>query len=244
MEFFLISFLAGILTVLAPCVFPLLPVIIGSASQDYNKRRPFVIISSLSVFIILITILIRFGEGILNISNDLLTTISGIILICFGIISLFPKIWDTFSYKLQLSAKSDQILHKSSRRSGIYSEILIGAALGPVFTSCSPTYIVIIGLSLQATSQIQAIIYLVGYVLGLAAILILISLGGQSIIKKLRWASNPNGFFKKIVGIVFILIGLLVLFGGQKFFQEIVIDSPIFKSINNFEINLVQKANQ
>ncbi|MCA9386684.1 hypothetical protein KC669_01475 [Candidatus Dojkabacteria bacterium] len=242
MEFFFVSFLAGVLTVLAPCVFPLLPVIIGGSATEKSIKRPLVIITSLSIFLVLITILLRFGEGFLDISNETLVTFSAVILIVFGLITLFPDVWGKISYKLQLSARSDQMLHRSSGKSGTLSEILTGIALGPVFTSCSPTYIVIIGLSFQAENQLSATIYLIGYVIGLASILMLIAIGGQKIISKLRWASNPNGLFKKFVGILFILIGLLVLFGGQKIFQKLVMDSPILENINNFEINLVQKT--
>ena len=55
----LISFFSGILTVLAPCVLPLLPVILGGSLAGQSKKRPYIIITSLIVSLLLFTLLLK-----------------------------------------------------------------------------------------------------------------------------------------------------------------------------------------
>ncbi len=50
--------------------------------------------------------------------------------------------------------------------------------------------------------------YLVAYALGLAAILLLISLFGRAVVEKMNWLSDPDGIFRKVIGAIFILVGL------------------------------------
>jgi len=61
MLFLLLSFLAGVLTILAPCVLPVLPVIIGGSlsTTKGEKYRPYVIAASLAASIIGFTLLLK-----------------------------------------------------------------------------------------------------------------------------------------------------------------------------------------
>ncbi len=242
MTFIVVSFIAGVLTVLAPCVFPLLPVIIGNSVSDQNKKRPFIIIGSLVFFIILFTVLINFGEGVLRIPDSTIRIISGGILILFGLTTLFPKQWTILSYKLGFSTKSDKLLHESSQKKGIMGDILTGAALGPVFTSCSPTYLVILGLALGESDQLRALLYLTSYVIGLGFILVLIALGGQRVVKRLKWATNPESTFKKVIGAVFIIVGIFIIFRIEKEIEELLLQVPFIENLYSIEADIVNQT--
>jgi len=62
MTLIIVSFLAGIMTILAPCVLPLLPVILGaSASESEDKYRPYIIILSLIFSIVIFSLLLKFS---------------------------------------------------------------------------------------------------------------------------------------------------------------------------------------
>lgn len=74
--------------------------------------------------------------------------VSGGILIVFGLISLFPHIRENFSLAIGLY-KTQNLL--SNHDNSVWGNILLGAALGPVFSSCSPTYAVIIALILPVS---------------------------------------------------------------------------------------------
>lgn len=240
MELLLISFIAGLLTILAPCVLPLLPVIIGGslAEEKPSKLTPVVITTSLALSVVIFTLMLRASTALIDVPVEFWRAISGGILIVFGIFTLFPKIWDKLSLSSGFNASSNKILGKSVQIKGQGKNFAIGAALGPVFTSCSPTYAVILAVVLPE-SFARGFIYLVAYALGLGVILLLLAYGGQKFASKLAWASDPHGVFKRVLGVMFIIVGLLVLTGFDKQIETYLINQGLYDSISNLEIRLL-----
>lgn len=236
----LVSFLSGVLTVLAPCILPVLPVIIGGSVQGGQKRNPYLITGSLVVTIILFTLALKFSTAFINIPQGVWSGISGGVVILFGLISLFPRAWDALNVKLGLGNRSEQLLTKSRERKTHLGDILIGLSLGPVFSSCSPTYFLILATVLPR-SFATGIIYLIAYALGLGLVLLLISLLGQRFIQRARWAANPNGWFKRGLGVLFILVGIFILTGADKRVQTALLEKGYF-NITNVEQSILQSS--
>lgn len=209
------SFLAGMLTILSPCVFPFLPVIIGGAIDHKSNRRAFVITISLAVTIIVVTLLFKALAEVFGVPNRSLRDFSVVLLILIGIFLIFPEIWDKIAYKLGLSATSGKVIQTSSSKSGLLSEVLIGVSLGPAFASCSPVYSVILAQVLPA-SIFEGVIYLSAYSFGLGFVMLLLALLGDRLVKKLKWAVNPHGLFRRFLGFIFIVIAILLYFNLDK----------------------------
>lgn len=235
--------MAGALTVLAPCILPLLPVIIGGTSlnsednETSGLRHALIICISLAISVLVFSLLLKASTLLLGIPQFAWQAISGIIVILFGINLIFPMLWAKVSIKLGIENKSNRFLGQSSKKKGIMRDILIGAALGPVFASCSPTYALIVATILPQ-SFINGLIYLAVYCLGLASVLLAIGVAGQSLVSKLGWATNPNGWFRKTLGIIFIITGLVVIFGLDKQIQTLIIESGLYDPIKKFEQRL------
>ena len=105
--------MAGVLTTLAPCVLPLLPVIIGGSlgvPNSESRRRAYLITASLGVSVFIFTLLLKASTSLIGISTTTWQWISGTILIILGLISIFPRIWDFASMKLSLQSRSNQRL--------------------------------------------------------------------------------------------------------------------------------------
>ncbi|KXK26063.1 MAG: Cytochrome C biogenesis protein transmembrane region [candidate division WS6 bacterium OLB20] len=199
MEYLFISLLAGFLTILSPCVIVVLPVILGSSLTSGSRRRALIIIASLSVSIILFTLLLKASTLLIMVPPQVWTAIAGFLILGFGIVTLFPRLWDWINVKLGLSSRSDNLLHKAGTRDGVIGSVLIGMSLGPVFSSCSPTYTVILATILPQSFAVGLINLLV-YTLGMAVTLLAIAWLGQDAVKRLRWLANPDGTFKKSAG--------------------------------------------
>jgi len=215
MEYVPISFIAGVLTVLAPCTFTLLPIILGGSLGSRSWKKPVVIIASLSISIILFTLILRASTALIDIPQTVWSTISGVIIAVFGLLTLFPSIWDRLAMKLKLSSTSDKALQQAARKEGFLGHVLIGAALGPVFSSCSPTYAVILATILPQ-SFISGLVNLIFYALGLAFILLLVALLGQNLISRIKWAVDPKGWFKRALGALLLIIGVFIIFRIDK----------------------------
>jgi cytochrome c-type biogenesis protein len=239
MTLIIISFIAGVLTVLAPCSLALLPIVIGgSASDSKNKLKPFVIVGSLAFSIIVFTLLIRVSTLVINVPNSFWTLFSGGILTVIGLIMLFPLVWAKFTHKFGADQTSNKWLAKASYKGGFVGDILTGFALGPVFSSCSPTYFIILAAVLPE-SLFNGIFLLLIYVLGLAALLLPIAILGQKFVGKLTFAADPKGWFKKSIAILILIIGIAILTGVDKKIETALIDSGF--NISNVEEGILDK---
>lgn len=213
----LISFLAGALTILAPCVLPVLPVMVGGtlSGKVKDRARPYVIVLSLAFSIIFFTLLLKVSTVLANLSPNVLTDFSGGLLIALGVAAVLPELWEKFVTSINFEAASLRFLGNTEKNRGRYvGPVLTGVALGPVFSSCSPTYAFILA-SILPSSFLAGFIYLVSYTLGLVVVLLIILLSGRKYITRYPWAINTHSLFRRSLGILFIVIGLAFLFGYQ-----------------------------
>lgn len=239
MPLLLVSFIAGIVTVAAPCVLPLLPVIVGGSIgsfQQTNKWRPYVIALSLAISVIIFTLLLKASTVLLGVPQEVWQVISGGIVLLFGFQLLFPIVWERLSSSLRLQQASNALLGSQTTKQSLYSSILLGAALGPIFNSCSPTYALIVAIILPS-SLAMGLTFLIAYSLGLSLTLMLIALLGIKITSRLGWAANHHGWFRKTIAILFILVGLAVLTGFDKKIQTLALDNGWYNGFINFEAN-------
>lgn len=241
MILFILSLVAGVLTVLAPCILPLLPVIIGSSIADgkSQQKKAITIVVSLGVSVILFTFLLKASTIFIDIPQATWTWISGIIVLFFGLATFFPKLWEN-QILARLNVQANAVLGAGNRQKGFWGDVVIGAALGPVFSTCSPTYFIVLATVLPVNLALGSI-YLLAYVAGLCVTLYAISLVGQNIINKLGIASDPDGKFKKILGVLFIIVGIAILSGIDKKIEAGIL-SVSGLDITRFEQYLLQKT--
>ena len=245
------AFVAGVLTTLAPCVLPLLPVIVGGSLVPTEAtteptaqtadgaggvatrrrvrvsaahRRALVITASLGASIILFTLLLKASTALIGVPSSVWQYLSGGLLVLLGLVSLFPGLWDAVSMRLGLQARTTKGLAAARGREGTWGAVLTGAALGPVFTSCSPLYGYVIVTVLPADLA-QGLLLLVVYAAGLCLTLLAIALLGQRAVRGARWAADPHGWFRRGIGAVFIVVGLLVLTGVMKDLETLLVES-------------------
>ncbi len=222
MEFLIPSLIAGFLTILAPCSITLLPVMLSGSLGTKNVFKPLIVALSLGVSVFVFTLLLKVSTDLIAIDQKILVVISGLLLVFLGITMVLPELWDRIQVKLGLY-KSDQLLEKSSAKGGFLGAILMGAALGPVFSTCSPTYFFILGTILPQDFYV-GVLNLVVYSLGLIMMLLAVGYGGRAITSKLKFAANPHGWFKRLLGILLIMVGLIIVTGFDKTLESYILD--------------------
>jgi len=213
----LISLLAGALTVLAPCVLPLLPVIVSGSltGQASDRARPYIIAASLAASVIFFTLLLKVSTVLVNITPNTLTAFSGGLLIALGIVTVAPEIWEQIVLKFRWQPASLRFLGNTERnRRHLAGPILIGVALGPVFSSCSPTYAFILASVLPRSFE-SGLIYLIAYTIGLVLALLALALLGRKLIARIRWAVDTHSLFRRLTGVLFVLVGLAIITGQE-----------------------------
>lgn len=241
METLIVSFVAGALTVAAPCILPLLPVIVGGTVTTGAKKRewyrPLVIAGSLAVSVVIFSLLLKATTALLGVPQAVWSVISGGIVVLFGVNLLVPSAWEKVSLKTGLYGASNKLSALPYTHKGLARDVLLGASLGPIFSSCSPTYALIIAVILPQ-SFAAGFANLIAYAVGLAAILLLIAVAGQSVTQKLGWVANPGSRFKKVLGVIFVVVGLAVVFGLDKIAQTYVLEQGWYDPVQKLEMLL------
>ena len=243
MLFFLISVLAGVLTILAPCILPLLPIIIGSSSTENSKnisRKSLRIIFSLALSVIVFTLLLKASTLLIDIPNSFWTWFSGIVITVLGVVMLFPGLWSRNKLVQRIKLLSDRKLAKGHTKNSSVGDYIVGVSLGPVFSTCSPTYLFIIATVLPS-SYLVGFIYLIGFVLGLVVSLMLVAYFGQSIVNKFTSNTNRTEITKKVFGAIILLVGISIITGLDKKLEAWILDSGYGATIN-FEQMLIDNV--
>lgn len=216
MLFLALSFLAGILSVFAACVLPLLPVIVGgSLATGGERRRTYVIVGALALSVVAFTLLLKASTALIGIPEEVWRYLSGSIIIVLGILMIFPALWAKVPGVSKLNADSNKLLTTGYQRGGFVGDAIMGAALGPVFASCSPTYFIILATVLPAT-PVLGVVYLFAYAAGLSLALLAVALLGERLVSRLGITLDPAGKFFKSIGVALLIVGVLVFSGYMR----------------------------
>lgn len=232
-----LSFLAGMMTVLAPCVLPILPVILWWSLVDDNKYRPWVIIVSFACSVLLFTLLLKWLVWIFWLRQERLIAWSAVMLMIFGISLLFPQWRQTIMHYVWVDVLTQKA--QSKKLHGYSGDILLWFLLWPIFNTCSPTYTILVATILPA-SFLWWLLNISIYILGLCLVLSLVVVGGRSIVKKLKRVSDPNGLFKKIIGVMMILLSVAILTKTDKAIESWLIENNLIIDTTSREYNQIK----
>lgn len=213
----IISFFAGILSVLAPCVLPVVPVIFSWTLSWRGNSQTRRVMVSMMVSIVLFTFLLKASTLFINVSPSFWTSVSVIIIIWYGLTLVFPIIWEKISMLLHLD-RANQLAEVAGDKQGFWGDILLGASLGPIFASCSPTYALLLSTVLPVNLSLWLISMIV-YALGFGWFLYVLVKGWKSVIRKFYGVSDSNSRLKRILGIILIITWVLIATGAMEKIQ-------------------------
>jgi cytochrome c-type biogenesis protein len=220
------SLVAGAVTVLAPCILPLLPVVLGGAAAETSSRlKPLRIVGFLGLSIFAFTFLLKASTALIAVPDSFWKSVSAIAVGGLGFSLLFPRVWARLSLKIPGLHGGNRLLATGyKKRASWAGDAAVGLALGPIFTTCSPTYFLILATVLPNSFALGAL-YVAAYVLGLAAALLAIALLGQRLVARLGGAANPEGWFKRSLGLVLLATALAILTGADKRIEAKILDA-------------------
>lgn len=212
------AFLAGLVTILSPCILPVLPLILASTTSK-GKAKPlgivFGFIFSFTFFTVFLSTLIH----LFHFPADLLRNISIIIVLVSGLSLLIPKLG-------QLSEKVFSRVHTSSRNQGdsFASGFIFGLSLGLLWTPCvGPILASVITLAASSTITLATVTITLLYSLGTALPMFLVMIGGQKLLRQNHYLLSQSGAIQKFFGVVMILLAVALFFNADLNFQNLII---------------------
>jgi cytochrome c-type biogenesis protein len=205
---FPIAILAGILTVLSPCVLPILPVLVGRSLQS-DRYGPVALVIGLVGGFAVAGSLLGISAGWLTGFANTLRYSAIAILLMLGILALFPS----WSYRL-FSYLPIQQWTKARPRIGLWGEFWLGTQLGLLWTPCAgPVLGGILVLAAVNHQVTGAFGLLLAYGLGAALPLVAIAYGGRKLSQRLLGLRRHSQTLQKVGGVIVIVTALSILLG-------------------------------
>ena len=131
-----LSLVAGSLTTLSPCVFPILPLVLGGAVQA-NRLAPLAMGVGMAISFALIGIVLGALGPALGIDSDSVRLFGAWMLITFGLVMLVPVLNRRFTEWMLPIASSANAASSKLDGGSLGGALLLGGVLGLVWSPCS-----------------------------------------------------------------------------------------------------------
>jgi cytochrome c biogenesis protein CcdA/thiol-disulfide isomerase/thioredoxin len=214
--FVLVTFalLAGAGTALSPCALPVLPALL-SAGGVGGRRRPLGIVLGLSItFTVTVVGLANVVDGV-GLGNDPLRDVAVVVLLVFGLALLLPDV------AARLEAPLSRLARFGPRTTGdgFLSGMLVGGALGFVYTPCASPILAAV-ISVSAASG-KTIVIGLAYAAGSAIVLLVLALGGRRVFDRVRKAGR-GPMLQRVLGTIMILTAVAIITNLDVNFDQFV----------------------
>jgi cytochrome c-type biogenesis protein len=221
-----LAFLAGILSILSPCVLPLLPIVLGSAASEH-RYAPVALAAGLALSFVIIGIFVATIGFAIGLDAGVFRAISAVLLIGLGVLLLVP------SLSAQVAAAGGPVSNWVEGQfggfaaNGIGGQFALGLILGAVWSPCvGPTLGAASLLAAKGENLGQVALTMLAF--GLGAGLPLGLLGLLSREAFMRWRGRLMEFGKggkAVLGGLLIAVGLLAATGLDKTLETILVEA-------------------
>lgn len=209
----LLAYGAGLLTLINPCVLPVLPIVLASALSQ-NKYGPLALAAGLSVSFVTLGLLVATLGHSIGLTEESLARAGAIVMLLFGSILLIPAFGRRFELATAgMASGADSKLHGMDL-SGFKGQFVGGLLLGAVWSPCiGPTLGGAIALASQGQNLLWAALIMIFFALGISTLILGLGFGAASAIRTranaLRALAEKS---KPLMGLLFITVGLMILF--------------------------------
>ena len=210
---FLFAYGAGLLTLINPCVVPVLPIVLAGALQA-SRLGPLALAAGMSLSFVLLGIAVTTVGYAIGLTPDTIAQAGAVLMMVFGVILLIPRFSIAFStatagVAARADSGMDQLDHSSLR-----GQFLGGLLLGAVWSPCvGPTLGGAISLASQGESLGRAALIMVFFALGVSTLILGLGYGArsalqsrQALMRSLATKARPA------MGVIFLATGLALFF--------------------------------
>ncbi len=214
------AFLAGIVTILSPCILPVLPIVL-SGSLASGRRRPLGIVTGFVVSFTFFTLMLTAIVKATGISSDALRIVAVAVIALFGFSLLLPQ---TQAILEKITTKLSGITPRTSDTTGYWGGLIVGLSLGLIWTPCvGPILAAVITLAITQTVNAQSFLITFAYSLGSALPMLGITYGSQKLLKEISFFHKYTAQIQKGFGVVMILTALAIYLNLDRQFQTWVL---------------------
>ncbi len=211
-----LALLAGVLSIVSPCVWPIVPIVMGSAAGA-GRAGPLALAAGLSLSFALAGTLLSFALVSLSLDPELFRYVAATLLLVVAVLLLVPQAGSWLSQQLSRFT-SGLGAGTAEAGSSWLAQFGIGMLLGLVWLPCvGPTLGAAIALASLGQEMIQAFVVMLAFGIGTAAALTFAGMASARVLKSVRpkiLAGAGSG--KRWLGIALLVLSLMVITGVDK----------------------------
>ena len=240
MLLFVLAYLGGVLTIVSPCILPVLPFVFARAGQPFLRSTLPMMLGMAATFAGVAT-LAAVGGGWAVQANEYGRYVAIVLLAVFGVILLFPALSDYLTRPLgaRLSQSADQ--NTRSGGSAVAASLLLGVATGLLWAPCAGPVLglILTGAALQG-ANVGTTLLLLAYALGAATSLALALLIGGKVYQAMKRSLGVGEWLRRGVGVAVLTAVVAIALGLDTGF----LTQASLASTNALEQGLVDKFHQ
>ena len=208
------GYLAGLLTLINPCVLPVLPIVLAAAMQA-DRRGPAALAAGMGISFVALGMTVAVAGRALGLTEDGLARAGAAAMLAFGLVMLVPWLQSGFVAAAGgVAERADRGVDAAAGR-GLAGQVAAGALLGAVWSPCiGPTLGGAIALAAQGGSPLAAGAVMAAFAAGVATLILIIGYGARA------WVQRHRGALRRLaersrplMGGAFVLVGATILTG-------------------------------
>jgi cytochrome c-type biogenesis protein len=219
-----LAYTAGALTILSPCVLPMVPIVLGSASQAH-RHGPLALATGLVVSFTLTGFLLATLGAASGFDSDWVRLFGAGLLVAAGGALLVPSVQALLTRATTPLADWANARQSNMERYGLAGQAAIGVLLGLVWSPCvGPTLGAATALAAQGENLTIVAVTMAAFGLGIASVLLVLALATRSLLA--RWRGRlmtAGGTGKQMLGGLLMVVGILIFTGGDKMIEGILV---------------------
>ena len=211
------GFLAGLFSTLSPCVLPVIPILLSSATNAH-PRAPLALAGGLALSYAIIGTALAWAGSALGLDTSIFRGIGAAILGLIGLVLISGGLQQRFAAATSGIGDAGNSLIAQMPLDGLWGQFAIGLVLGVVWSPCvGPTLGAAVALASQG-SQLPKVALLMGiFGLGAALPVIMLTYVSRGAMLKTRGKLMQAGKAgKTILGAIMIALSLLILTGADR----------------------------
>ena len=219
------SLLAGLLSTLSPCVLPILPILLGSATAAH-PRAPLALAAGLALSYAVIGTTIAWAGSFIGIDTSAFRSVAAVVLGLLGLVLMSTSLQHQFAAATSGIGEAGNAFVSRFSLDGLKGQFVIGLALGVVWSPCvGPTLGAAIMLATQGSHLPQAALLMGIFGVGAALPVIGLAYVSRAAMMKIRGRLMQAGKAgKAVLGAIMVAVALLILTGADKPLETWLVD--------------------
>jgi len=219
-----LGFGAGVLTILSPCVLPLVPVVLTSAAQQH-RLGPFALAVGLITSFTAVGLMLAIFGSRIGVGPEQVRMTGAIILVAAGGFLLIPQLQDRVAQAAAplVGWAGDRQLRFGDK--GLLGQAAIGLLLGLVWSPCiGPTLGAAVAVASQGQRVPEVAATMAAFAAGITSVLLAIALLGRTYFMRAKNGIASRAKIAKLaLGAVLTLVGVSILTGLDRKIEAVFV---------------------